>query len=277
MTDWPSRNPRFPDEINNPPGSALGEFARLFLGLGLATTVATLLLITVAGWLSPLIPFSWEARLTQGINYDAGDPDAVEALSELGHALAAHVDLDESVKLHFHLLDSPVPNAFATLGGHIVVTRGLIRQVSSENGLAMVLGHEIAHIHHRDPIRQLGRGAVLALTWALVTGSTGQTGLESVLGAGGMLGMLTFSREMEHQADAMALDILEAHYGHTSGADEFFRQMADRDRLPEWSEFMLTHPLTERRLALVEQRGLDGHVESTRPLPSVLSRWADAE
>ena len=62
---------------------------------------------------------------------------------------------------------SNVPNAFATLGGHIAVTSGLYRRMPSENALALVLAHEIAHVSARDPISALGGSATLALLVAL--------------------------------------------------------------------------------------------------------------
>merc|ERR1711879_567360 len=49
------------------------------------------------------------------------------------------------VRVHY-LADQDMPNAFATLGGHIFITRGLLDSVESENGLAMVLAHEYGHI-----------------------------------------------------------------------------------------------------------------------------------
>jgi len=275
MTQWPDQNPQFDDRINNPPGSALGEFTRLLLGLGLVTTVAALLLIAAAGRLSPLIPFAWEAQITRNLSFNEADPEALAALETLGRNLAAHAAMDEVIELHFHLLDSNTPNAFATLGGHVMVTRGLIREVESENGLAMVVGHEIAHIHHRDPIRQLGRGAVLSLVWALVTGGTGQTGLEQVLGTGGMLGMLRYSREMEREADALALDLLQAHYGHTNGADEFFLAMQNQLDREARVEFLQTHPLTEDRLTTIGAYG--EQAGELQPLPEALARWAEKD
>jgi beta-barrel assembly-enhancing protease len=281
MSEWPLQNPRFSDDINNPPGSALAEFGRLLAGLALVFTLATLVLIAVAGRLSPLIPFSWEVRLTEGLSLNEADEAATSALEALGAALALHADLDPEIELHFHLLDKSTPNAFATLGGHIMVTRGLINAVESENGLAMVLAHEIAHIQQRDPIRQLGRGAVLSLAWALVTGSTGQVGLERVLGTGGMLAMLHYSRDTERQADSLALDMLEAHYGHTMGAGQFFESILELESPPEWGEFLRTHPLTDERLLRIATRqsslGVQGDSIELRPLPVLLEEWAAPE
>ena len=82
-----------------------------------------------------------------------------------------------------HYDDDADVNAFATLGGHIVVYPGLLEAVPDENALAMVLAHEIAHVRHRHPIVGLSRSA----------------------------------------ADATALETLARAYGHVGGADRFFR------------------------------------------------------
>ena len=66
------------------------------------------------------------------------------------------------MKLRVHYVDTAVPNAFAALGGHIAVTRGLYESVQSENALALVLAHEIAHVRARDPIAGIGGGLIAA-------------------------------------------------------------------------------------------------------------------
>lgn len=64
--------------------------------------------------------------------------------------------LPASIKVTVHYIDEPVINAFATIGGHVFIYRGLIDAITSENGLSMVLAHEIAHINNRHPIAALG-------------------------------------------------------------------------------------------------------------------------
>ena len=65
-------------------------------------------------------------------------------------------------------------NAYATLGGNIILTRELINSMSSENALSMVLAHEIAHIKHRDPIRSAGSQVFLYAMFSIL-GSVGDT------------------------------------------------------------------------------------------------------
>ena len=66
---------------------------------------------------------------------------------------------------------SAAPNAMALPGGLIVVTQGLLDQVESENELAFVLGHELGHFRNRDHLRALGRGIMISLFLAVVTGN----------------------------------------------------------------------------------------------------------
>jgi predicted Zn-dependent protease len=56
---------------------------------------------------------------------------------------------------HFAVVENSDPNAFACPGGFIFVTTGLLKQVGSEDQLAAILGHEVAHVAHRDGINTI--------------------------------------------------------------------------------------------------------------------------
>ena len=72
-------------------------------------------------------------------------------VDNLGQTLAAHVRRP-GIKYTFHVVDSPDINAFALPGGQIFVLRGLINFAESESELAMIVGHEIAHVDLRHCI-----------------------------------------------------------------------------------------------------------------------------
>src|SRR5699024_8817927 len=130
-------------------------------------------------------------------------------------------------------------NAFATLGGQIFVTRGLLKQVSSENALAFVLAHEIAHVKHRDPIRALSSGAVFELIWLGLAGSPGgQAAVTRVLGSTGLLTLMNVRRGMEKAADREALAALRRVFGSDCGAGEFFCRLLKEGGQPQWSVFL---------------------------------------
>lgn len=275
----PERNPEPREGINATGTSGLGEFAILVAGLGVAAVVLAAALALAAGRLAPLVPFEWEERVAGGVEpeLETPHPGAEAALQRLADRLAEASDLPPGMSIRVHLNDQPTPNAFATLGGHVVVTRGLLESVSSENALALVLAHEIAHVEHRHPIRALGRGAVLSLVWAALAGATGQSAVHDVLGQAGLLTLLSFNREMERAADRDALAALRSHYGHLRGAGELFRTLREREGDPGWATLLRTHPRTEERLAAIAERtGSDPEI-APGPLPPAIRALRDAD
>lgn len=155
-----------------------------------------------------------------------------------------------AVPLRVSLADSKAPNAAALPGGHIVVFGGLLDRVESENGLAFVLAHEMAHIAQRDHLRAMGRGIVLFGLSALVMGS--DSGLTDVLAPVNQLGVAKHSRTREAAADAAALRILTCRYGHAGGATEFFEAMKGEDeRLFALSHYTASHPAMDERIGAI--------------------------
>lgn len=252
-------NPELPEAVNNSDAHPLRSFvvmagALAALGVGAALTLAVL-----AGTLARYLPYSTEERLIAP--YAAQYPptgEPVEAyLQGLADRLARRMALPEGMRLRVHYLDNEVVNAFATLGGHIAVYRGLLREMPDENALAMVLAHEAAHAQHRHPIASLGRGIAFAATLSLASQAAGSRAADSILGSSGMLTLLTFSRAQEEESDDTGLEALVAEYGHAGGAVDTFRRMAAAAREAGRDEpplFLSTHPVTERRIARLEQR-----------------------
>lgn len=271
MTRLPHANPQPPDAINSPPGSGLGEFGWLLVTLGLVAVVGTAILVLAAERLAPLIPFTWEETVAGDAvpTVAVDDPEARRALEALTRDLVQATELPEGMDVRVHLTEQSQPNAYATLGGNVIITRGLLDHVETENGLAMVLAHEIAHVRERHPIQALGRSAIFSLVWAVVSGATGQPVLQDILGSAGMMTVLGFNRDMEREADAAALAILRSHYGHAHGAGEFFRNLPDSPG-GEAPAFLRTHPRSEDRLARLTAQ-TTGESPELEPLPPPLA------
>lgn len=248
-------NPPLPEGINVSRRSVLAE--TLWLGAATILIVAVVAAAVHFGFsrLARWVPFATEHAWVgeeRVIGIEVTEPRDADALRirdylrELGGALAAHMDLPPGMQLHVHYTQSGVPNAFATLGGHVVVTSALYRIMPSENALATVLAHEIAHIRARDPIAALGGGASLALLIALVGGDAGALAphVASIVQRG-------HSREAEALADAAALAAVIAHYGHAGGADAMFEALAaHRDGADITMPTLLsTHPVDRERIA----------------------------
>ena len=148
------------------------------------------------------------------------------------------------------VIDEATVNAAAVPGGAILVFRGLLDGATSENEVAMILGHELAHHHHRDHLERMGRQLVVGAVLNAILGGT--TGLEGL----GNLGIEGLSRQMgrddEREADALALDLLHATYGHVGGATAFFERMVDHD-VDGSLAWVSTHPLSAERIERIAQ------------------------
>ena len=147
--------------------------------------------------------------------------------------------------------DSEIANAMALPGGLIVVTQGLLDQVDSENELAFVLGHELGHFKNRDHLRALGRGIVLSMFFAVVTGN-------DVGGIGIKVADLTlrgFSRRQETQADEFGLAVVYSEYGHVDEAWRLFERWdIEDDSIIDLITYLSTHPDTGGRINDMKRR-----------------------
>jgi Zn-dependent protease with chaperone function len=154
-----------------------------------------------------------------------------------------------------HIVDKEDINAIAMPRGHILLFSGLLKEVKSQNELAMVLAHELGHYARRDHLRALGRGVVLMAAAAALFG-TDSSVMNVVAGALSTVEM-KFSREQEEAADRFALELLRKKYGHVAGATDFFQRLEKEKGLSKFLVFFSTHPLDTRRVGLLNQAAGD--------------------
>ncbi len=270
-------NPQVPHDVNVARGSQLLEFLRLAAGVALVLGAAAAALYFAGGQLARVIPFSMEKNWVgeRVIGIESAKPAATDGtgdarqlndyLQRLTTDLAAGMELPDgmTVRAHYSALD--VPNAFATLGGHIVITRKLYELMPSENALAMVIAHEIAHVKHRDPIAALGGAASLALLLALISGDANSLGPELA-----MLVQRGYSRDAERRADGAAIAALRSYYGHAGGAEAVFEQLSATRAGERFSAptLLATHPADAERIARLKNaaQGWEAASEPLRPL-----------
>ena len=237
-----------PLENNVSPEHPLAELATLVLGIALIG-----LGILAAAWLAVegavrFLPASFEQRAFPG----AVDEESRSAeLDALLARLARHWP-EHEYELRIGVVAAPEANAFALPGGQLLVTSALLEQAASENELAFVLAHELGHVAGRDPLRALGRGLLVSLAVAALSGAEGA----SVAASAAELGERSFSREQESAADRFALALVAAEYGHVAGAADFLRRLPDAEdggaalRAASW---LATHPRSAARVAELEQ------------------------
>ena len=266
-------NPPVNHEVNVSGHSPLREFLSLSLWLAVAVIALVVLIFFGMRLIAPLVPFSWERRMADPVvaQFKRTPSDAAIArqrqqwLQALAERLSPALVLPKNMPITVHWSSSAVPNAFATLGGHVFIHQGLIDQVNSENALAMVMAHEIAHVRHRDPIVALGGGVAVALSVGVLIGGTTTVSGE----AAQALSQLHFSRRQERAADQAALTALRSTYGHLGDAEAFFQSMlCQRGGDGLSPEFLRTHPDTRARVdAIVAARQADRSGAPAAPPP----------
>ena len=274
------KNPQIPEGINVTKQHPLKEFFYLLAGIALVLLILSVVLATTASYFAQFVPFSAEvaiANRSEELLKLNEHPHSekhlkIEAyLQQLTNQLAQAQDLPDDYIIHVHYVDEPLVNAFATLGGNIIIYQGLIDQLDSENALAMVIAHEIAHIKLRHPIRSVSRGLALAIVFTAVAGLGENSLATNFAGNLSMLTAMAFSREQETNADREAIFTLEHHYGHTRGATDLFVILDKQENGITPPEILSTHPLNKNRI-----QSLENHQETMLsegdliPLPDFL-------
>ena len=156
------------------------------------------------------------------------------------------------------LFDNDTPNAFAVAGGKIGVHEGLLSVATSDDQLAAVIGHEIAHVlarHGNERLTQeLGIQATLMLIGLFSEGDADMETLLQALGLGAHLGIaLPFSRAHEEEADLMGLELMASAGFDPRESTTLWRNMAKAGG-GQPLEFLSTHPNHDSRIEALQER-----------------------
>ena len=185
-------------------------------------------------------------------------PELNRLVDRIGRELAAASERP-NLPWTFTVLDTPMVNAMALPGGYIYVTRGMLERINSEDELAGVLGHEIAHVTARHSAQQISKqqlaqfGLVLG---AVIAGPEAfqQYGQIAQLGLG--LLFQRYSRQHETQADLLGTGYMaEARY-HPIGAERMLMTLQRLDKNPSsgLDRYFMSHPDPAKRVRDVRQK-----------------------
>lgn len=210
------------------------------------------------------------------------DPILAGYVSRLGADVARQSHRDD-ITCRFVIVGSDTANAFALPGGYIMVTRGLLDSVDSDDELATILAHETGHVAKRHATQQIGFNLGFTLLRRLLPQKTlGRNG-DTLLAVYSILRTLNKSKEHEAQADEEGIKFAYASGHDPAGLIQFFDGMGGYSNRIE--EYFATHPSPEKRIATArksplvtrtgsaerehvakgyERRGLSGIAEAVR-------------
>lgn len=243
-------NQELPEGINTSKENPLKEFFLLSVGLLAIVFIIISSLIVVVDNFADKIPFEMEKDLpVSSFIKNMKSDELPPYLKQVSDKVINSFELPEGMSITVHYVNEDTVNAFATLGGHIVLYRGLLEKLKYEEELAMVIAHEIAHVKYRHPIMSASHGIVVGIALTALSSSSGNSIVSDLMGTTGTATLMKFSRDFEYQADKDAINSLIKLYGHAEGALGLFKVFEDvqGDRLN--FEFLATHPLTDNRIS----------------------------
>lgn len=155
----------------------------------------------------------------------------------------------------FNLIDEPkTANAWCMPGGKVAFYTGIMPICKDESGVAVVMGHEVAHAianHGRERMSQQMLAELGVSGFSALMGSNPTAGEELLMqavGAGTSVGMLTFSRQHESEADHIGL-LFTAMAGYDpNSAVAFWQRMSEMSGGTASPEFLSTHPSHATRI-----------------------------
>ena len=146
-------------------------------------------------------------------------------------------------------------NAWAMPGGKVAFYTGIMPICQSELGVAVVMGHEVAHAvanHGRERVSQQMAAQTGLSIASILLGGPGATASGDLLlqaaGAGTSLGILKFSRENESEADHLGLIFMAMAGYNPEAAPKFWERMSANSGGEAPPEFLSTHPSHSTRI-----------------------------
>ena len=190
---------------------------------------------------------------------------AANELKEVGKNVAAAVDRfmrandmtkeADSYKWEFNLINDNTVNAWCMPGGKVVFYTGIMPICANTDGVAAVMGHEVAHAFAKHGQERMSSAQMQQIGGAAVAIGTGVSGSQNAgawnmaYGVTSQLGVLKFSRTHETEADKLGLVfMIMAGYDGEEAVNVWIR-MKEKSGGSSQPEFLSTHPSNDSRIS----------------------------
>ncbi len=175
------------------------------------------------------------------------DPQLQQYVNRIGLEMAPYAGRPD-MSWQYHAVNSDQINAFAVPGGYIYITKGLLKQLHNEAELAGILGHETAHIAHRDSAQQIER-AQARQGAAVLAGVFGGQDIGTVAQLASSILLIQYTREQEQSADLTGLQYMTQAGYNPIGMIQAMQAIQDSEKgRASPPEFLSTHPNPGNRI-----------------------------
>ena len=211
----------------------------------------------------------------------SNDQKQLDAIIEIGEKQVSAIDYFfrqigkpnpvADYKWEYNLIDNKMANAFCFPGGKIGVFTGLLPFTANNDGLAAVMGHEIAHAVARHSAERMSRAIAVTLGTGIADAVTGGAVSRTRDAIGQITGvdvvdstlMRPHGRAQESEADYMGLVFASLSGYDINESVRVWKRMNKKFGKKEPPEFLSTHPSTKRRI--LDLRGLIPEVSAKYP------------
>ena len=199
------------------------------------------------------------------------DPTVQQYVDRIGERIVSHVGRTPYA-FRYYVVKSPDPNAFAIPGGHIFLASGLIIMASSEDEVAGVVGHEIAHIKARHIAQRIERSKKLSLATlagilagVIIGGKAAGAVMTGSIAASQALA-LKYSRQDEMEADQLGFQYVTQAGYDGQGLVSFLRKLHRMSLVSPGTppSYLSTHPGIEDRISYLMERLRDSPAAGSR-------------
>ena len=181
---------------------------------------------------------------------------AQQYVNLLGHALAAHSGV--VYKWHFGVFKSEAINAFAMPGGYILLSSGLLKSLESEDELAFVLAHEVAHVARRHHYQVVQRQRLTDQAAKGLQAITQDSDASKLAQASGQIYARGLDKSAEFESDRIGVEIMtRAGYDPAASISVLEKLQRFKGNDPRTELLFSTHPSPSERLDMLILAGID--------------------
>jgi len=163
----------------------------------------------------------------------------------------------EGYNWEYNLVNDNTVNAWCMPGGKIVFYNGILPYTKDDNGVAVVMSHEIAHAVARHGNERMSQQLIAAMGGIAIDVALSQKPEQTrdlfmlSYGIGSTLGVLAYSRQQEYEADKLGMVFMALAGYNPENALQFWQRMSEIN-MPKLPEFMSTHPSDANRIKQIQ-------------------------
>ncbi|MFM1969075.1 MAG: hypothetical protein RL152_452 [Bacteroidota bacterium] len=178
------------------------------------------------------------------------DTKIVEPIQQMVSNMCSDNNIAPS-SINVHVVENKEINAFAMPGRHLVVHTGLIEFADTQEEIAGVIAHEIAHIESGHVVKKLGKEIGLSILMNLTLGDIGG---EVVRNALSTITSTAYDRSLEKEADLKAVDYMVSAKMNPTFLASFLEKLDKQAQTPEVLQWVSTHPDSKERVRYIKEK-----------------------